>query len=503
MYDTFQQSVTDKQSEISSTAIHVTLYAHDFIGYGSLGADAFSLHAVGTTSIMGRAGDDDIRITGTSIDYLDGGNGNDYLSAGDSNDILVGGLGADSMIGGLGDDTYYVDDAGDKVIEALNEGTDEVVSTISWELGANVEKLRLADHAAISGTGNALDNTIQGNDADNVLDGGAGADSLVGYGGNDTYWVDNTGDVVIEAANEGTDRLIASVSYVLAAGQSIERLDASLNVMVAGVMDLTGNEIAQKLVGNNSENRLDGGGGADTMIGNYGDDTYVVDSAGDLVIEGPDGGTDSLLAKVSYALAAGQSIEAMKAVGGVAAIDLVGNELAQTIQGNAGSNKLQGAAGADFIQGLGGQDRLEGGNGADTLEGGNGADTLDGGAGKDQLWGGGGADILTGGAAADRFVFKALSDSTVAARGRDTITDFKHGVDTIDLQSMDANSKVDGDQAFLFIGAQDFHHKAGELHLVQSAGNTVVEGDVNGDGKADFAITLTGHINLSSSDFAL
>jgi Ca2+-binding RTX toxin-like protein len=167
--------------------------------------------------------------------------------------------------------------------------------------------------------------------------------------------------------------------------------------------------------------------------------------------------------------------------------------------------KVQMGFGNDLYDGRKGHvtDAVTGGDGKDRIYGGTENNILSGGNGKDQLLGGGGADILTGGPGADRFIFKTLSDSTVAARGRDTITDFAPGRDTIDLHSIDANSKVDGNQAFLFIGGQDFHHKAGELHIVRSSGDTVVEGDVNGDGKADFAIALTGHINLNSGDFAL
>jgi Ca2+-binding RTX toxin-like protein len=141
--------------------------------------------------------------------------------------------------------------------------------------------------------------------------------------------------------------------------------------------------------------------------------------------------------------------------------------------------------------------------GNDRIYGGTESNVFDSGSGKDRLWGGGGADSLEGGTGADTFIFKTLGDSTVSARGRDTIADFAHSTDTIDLQGIDASSRGKSDQAFHFIGTQDFHHRAGELHIVRISADTVVLGDVNGDGKADLAITLTGHISLNSGDFAL
>ena len=85
------------------------------------------------------------------------------------------------MAGGLGNDTYFVDNAGDVVTEALNAGTDTVQSSlVNYTLTANVENLTLTGSANINGTGNGLANVITGNSGNNILDGAGGADTMVG-----------------------------------------------------------------------------------------------------------------------------------------------------------------------------------------------------------------------------------------------------------------------------------------------------------------------------------
>ena len=113
-------------------------------------------------------------------------------------DTLNGTTGADQLVGLAGNDTYAVNNAGDVVVENLNEGTDLVNASISYTLANNVENLTLSGTSAINGTGNTLDNILTGNSAANTLtgnagadtlDGKAGADILIGGTGNDTYWL--------------------------------------------------------------------------------------------------------------------------------------------------------------------------------------------------------------------------------------------------------------------------------------------------------------------------
>lgn len=159
------------------------------------------------------------------------------------------------------------------------------------------------------------------------------------------------------------------------------------------------------------------------------------------------------------------------------------------------SETVRGDKGDDVIHSRGGDDRLFGNAGKDTLNGG---------AGDDKLNGGTGADKLTGGRGADTFIFTKISDSKVNPGASDTITDFKRSQgDKIDLQKIDANTKVKGDQVFDFIGANKFDGKAGELRFDKRSGDTIVHGDVNGDGKADFSIVIDASINFRATDFIL
>src|SRR5262249_28614359 len=109
-----------------------------------------------------------------------------------------------------------------------------------YTLSANVENLTLTqDGGATNGIGNALANTITGNDYDNALNGGTGADILVGGAGSDTYTVDNAADQIIEAIGGGSDTVFASTNFVLTSGSEIEFLRA--NAGGTG-LKLTGNE---------------------------------------------------------------------------------------------------------------------------------------------------------------------------------------------------------------------------------------------------------------------
>ncbi len=407
----------------------------------ALGANVENLVLLGTAAIDG---------TGNALDnVLTGNAAANVLTGGAGNDTLDGGAGTDTLLGGIGNDTYWVDNAGDVVIENANEGVDTVRSSITYALTANVENLVLAGTAPINGTGNALDNLLIGNSAKNVLNGGAGNDTLDGAGGadiliggvgDDVYVVYSAADVVTENPNEGVDLVRASFSYTL--GANVENLTLTGTGPISG----TGNALSNVIIGNAADNVLDGAAGADTMRGGSGNDTYVVDHPGDLVIENPNEGVDSVRSSVSYTLSA--NVENLTLLGS-AAINGTGNGLNNTLTGNSGDNVLDGGAGADLLSGGAGNDTYvvdnvldvvfeksnEGidtvlsavpytlsanvenltltgiapiagtGNALDNvLIGNSGDNALFGGPGNDTLDGRGGADTLTGGPGDDVYV---------------------------------------------------------------------------------------------------
>nr|WP_292201931.1 VCBS domain-containing protein [Mesorhizobium sp.] len=180
------------------------------------------------------------------------------------------------------------------------------------------------------------------------------------------------------------------------------------------------------------------------------------------------------------------------------------SETFQVITGSNGNSVDGGGAngGDDVLYGNGGADQIFGLAGNDTLFGQDGNDTLNGGDGNDRLVGGVGTDTLTGGAGADTFYYGSAFSDSPATAANDTITDFVHGVDKIDLSSIDASSAA-GDQAFLF-GGQTSATVANSITWSEVGGNTIVRADVNGSGGAEFQITLTGvNLGLTASDFVL
>ncbi len=170
--------------------------------------------------------------------------------------------------------------------------------------------------------------------------------------------------------------------------------------------------------------------------------------------------------------------------------------------GTTGGDSISGTSTNPALRTTHAEDNVSGRDGHDTILGLGGDDILMGDAGNDVLNGGGGADRLTGGLGKDQFVYNSVSESTPGER--DVVTDFSRAqADKISLSGIDANSVLSGNQAFTFIGASAFSGVAGQLRYSTSGGVTLVSGDVNGDGAADFQIELTGTLTPVASDFVL
>jgi Ca2+-binding RTX toxin-like protein len=173
-------------------------------------------------------------------DSLFGLGGDDLLLGGAGSDLLVGGLGADRMEGGSGDDTYFVDDAGDVVVEQAGEGRDRVQTTLAnYTLGANVEDLTFIGSGASSLRGNSLSNKITGSasaDLISLIDGGD--DIAEGGEGNDNF--------LLGASMTAADQIVGG------AGRDVVAIQGSYSGLVLGSTSLIGVEIIGFLPGSDT-----------------------------------------------------------------------------------------------------------------------------------------------------------------------------------------------------------------------------------------------------------
>jgi serralysin len=255
---------------------------------------------------------------------------------------------------------------------SYSNGSDTVKRTVA--LAREVTVNGLVINRIENATGGNGDDDLIGNVVANILNGGLGKDQMKGGRGDDTYYVDNIGDTVIEVIDEGASDLVYSslVSYVLT--DNVENLTL-INEGGQGI----GNELSNIIIGNNLGNSLLGRAGDDFLYAQEGDDSLSGGIGADFL----DGGSG--IDTASYTLSfAGVVVDLStnQASGGEADGDrfvsienLLGSYHFDSLTGDNQSNLISGLDGNDTLNGLGGDDRLVGGSGFDLLNGGEGADT--------------------------------------------------------------------------------------------------------------------------------
>jgi serralysin len=356
----------------------------------------------------------------------------------------------------------------------------------------NVENvISYSEHADIL-IGDAKNNTLD-------VRFGGGADHLEGKGGNDRIVIAANSDAPFVDGGDGTDSLAFFVAPTTPgtpvildllnpgnntgtfAGATVQNFELYERIGngTGDTFEFRGSDNAETAIGSDNPSDVDilkGNGGNDTLNSQRGADTLDGGEGND-TLSGGDGGQTFI---------GGNGSDTASYAGflfGTLVVDLA-----------APGNNTNRAAGDtyDSIENLIGSDS------GDTLRGDGGGNILTGGSGKDTFHGNAGNDI---------FDFNVKTESVNAAA--DVIEDFRGAgseLDRIDLSGIDAK-KGAGNQVFKFIGSQKFHKVAGELHFVKHGTFVTVEGDINGNGKADFKIdvhNLTDDLNsLVKGDFVL
>jgi len=302
--------------------------------------------------------------------------------------------------------------------------------------------------------GNGGNDSLNGGSGQDSLEGGTGADRMDGGSGDDQYSVDDIGDTITDSS--GLDSVVVDLRRFVLTGTGVETVIYTGEGKFTGV----GNDLDNTIIGGNLIDILNGGGGADQMVGLNGNDRYVISSDLDVVEEEVGGGVDTVeRGNGNITLTAYANVENARLVG-TGAFGLFGDKDDNKLTGNSADNVIVGD---------------------------------------------GGADVLFGDAGADVFRFVSVADSTPTASDR--ILDFTPDEDRIDLLQIDARPTDTRNNAFVWIGEQAFGGlgvaSEGQLRFGFRGALTVVQADVDGDGKADLVILLKGEFNLSDADFIL
>ncbi|MGB9143906.1 MAG: VCBS domain-containing protein [Aestuariivirga sp.] len=472
-------------------------------------------------------------------DLLTGGIAADFIFGGSGNDTITGGAGADTLSGGGGNDTINIANGnfvagesidggagtGDAIVLAnatavdFSTGTVTNVETLTGSSGNDTVTLSASQWSALStinlGTGTNVHNVVASGDIhalgslapNNVTTGnligtsgddsitltGAQLDAIIvgvgtinfGAGTNDTIDLTSTSaDFNTLGANNASIKGVEVISAAAAASGVTITLSSQTEgftiIGSSGADTITGGAGADTIDGAGGNDSLSGGNGNDTLVGRAGADTLDGGSGTDVASYFNDGAVSINLATLLF--------------GGAAAGDSFIN-IEQFYGSNTGNDTFIGGTGADQFFGWGGNDSFDGGDGRDII---------DGGAGNDTLNGAGGQDRLTGGLGNDIFDFNGINGSAAGSAKRDTIVDFEHASDKIDLFDIDANTGTSFNDAFTFIGTAGFTG-VGQVRVFQSGTDTIVQVNNGGNTSPEMEIVLAGvnALSIDGLDFIL
>ena len=461
--------------------------------------NSFTFDSTATTLTLAQL----ITQASTSSADLTGANGNLIVGTGDGNS-LTGGSGADSVYGWGNSDTLTAS-TGNTLLTATGD-----LALVQGGTGNDSLNGWGTSDTLVAGSGNDQ-LTATGNDA--LLVGGAGTDTLNAAGlaatlqggsGNDTFIVNDPNDVVTKAANQGTNTILASVSYVLPSNVQ--------NLTLTGSADLTGtgNDLANVITANSGNDTLVAGTGLATLVGGAGNDTFVINNVGD-VIQAQSTGSNVNTVESSVSVFAPTNVQDVTLTG-TASLAAFGNGLANVLTANSGNDSLVAGTGVATLVGGSGNDlflvnnasdvvNVQAGSGNDTVDAtvsytlpdnvqtlnlmgsgpmagtGNGMQntTIVAGSGNDTLTGGSGSGTLVGGQGVDTFVLGGTGSGTytaIAQSGTSAVMQLSQG-----LSFSDVMANQSGNDLVLTVGSsslrlQNYFVDPQEWTLEDSLGNT-------------------------------
>ncbi len=498
-----------------------------------------------------------VYLGGNNLDNILTGNaGANELDGLDGNDTLYGAGGADLMHGGLGADHFVYRDASDSTLGAMDyleyfeHGTDLIDLTAVAPTSLSFEKFdnpSMGYHwttvtittasgetmtIRVDGTATMADfilpaHPVPGTAGDDILQGTAGVDVIDGFDGNDLL----IGGLGADALNGGAG--IDTASYEDNQGAIFANLtlgqgfgNAAAGDTYSSIENVRGSVFDDTIIGDGGANRLEGGAGNDVLRGAIGSDTLIGGAGTDTASYEDNQGSVfvNLLTGQGFNNAAqGDSFDSIE--------NLTGSIFADYFIGTNGVNILDGGAGNDTLLGGLGADMLIGGAGNDTAsyEDNQGAvfvnltlgqgfgnaaqgdifsgienltgtvfyDTFIGDENANRLDGARGNDTLTGAGGADTFVF----DTIFAANNIDTVTDFAHGVDHIELDDAIFAGLATGTPRPTPSRSAPQPPPRSISSTTPTPARSPYDADGSGAGAAIQFATLQAHLTITNTDF--